>query len=164
MPIIDYCSTDVITIGSDENLLTAARMMRDQHVGSLVVAENGAPVGIITDRDIVVRGVAEEKDLRAICVQEVMSCNLLTASKDAGVFEVTSLMCDEGIRRLPIVDGGGRLVGLVALDDLLVVLGTELANLASISSTERYREAEKVQAIEYEYGAPPANRNRKHQK
>ncbi|MCS6803885.1 MAG: CBS domain-containing protein [Acidobacteriota bacterium] len=143
MPISDYCLTEVVTIQPDETIAAAAALMRDQHVGCLVVVEGNRPVGILTDRDIVRGVLAEGLDATQTLVNDAMTHEVVTVQRQAGVFDAISLMCDEGVRRLPVVDEEGHLVGIIALDDLLLLLGTELVNLASISATERNREREK---------------------
>lgn len=146
MPICDYCLTEVVTIQPDETIAAAAALMRDQHVGCLVVVEGNRPVGILTDRDIVRGVLAEGRDVTQTLVNDAMTHELVTVQRQAGVFDAISLMCDEGVRRLPVIDDEGHLVGIIALDDLLLLLGTELVNLASISATERNREREKERA------------------
>lgn len=148
MPVSDYCLREVVTINPTENIVAAAVLMRNHQVGCLVVVEGNKPVGILTDRDIVRGVVAAALDPVLTLVQDVMSHNLITVSQKAGVFDAISTMCDEGVRRLPVVDDEGHLVGIIALDDLLLLLGTELVNLASISPTERHREKEKVKVAE----------------
>jgi CBS domain-containing protein len=146
MPISDYCLSEVVTIERGETIAAAANLMRDQHVGCLVVVEGNRPVGILTDRDIVRGVLADGLDVTQTMVEEAMTHDLITVELQAGVFDAISLMCDEGVRRLPVIDGDGHLVGIIALDDLLLLLGTELVNLASISATERNREKEKEKA------------------
>lgn len=148
MPISDYCLGEVVTIGPSENIVAAALLMRNHQVGCLVVVEGNKPVGILTDRDIVRGVIAADVDPELTPVEDVMSSDLITARQTAGVFDVISTMCDEGVRRLPVLDEDGHLVGIIALDDLLLLLGTELVNLASISTTERHREKEKVKVAE----------------
>jgi len=144
MPISDYCLSEVVTIGPTENIVAAANLMRDQHVGCLVVVEGNKPVGILTDRDIVRGVVTTVKDPELTTVEEVMTGDLVTVTQNTGVFDAISIMCDDGVRRLPVLDAERHLVGIIALDDLLLLLGTALVNLASISTTERHREKEKA--------------------
>jgi CBS domain-containing protein len=148
MPISDYCLGEVVIIRPDESIVAAAGLMSDQHVGCLVVVEGNKPVGILTDRDIVREVVATGKNAKTTLVEEVMTSDLLTVNQNTGVFDAISIMCDEGVRRLPVLDPDGNLVGIIALDDLLLLLGTELVNLASISTTERHREKERARAAE----------------
>src|SRR5262249_24929382 len=142
MPISDYCSKEVVTIPPTEPIDTAARLMLDHNVGCLVVVEAHKPIGILTDRDILRTVVAEHRSAEVTYVDEVMSRKLLKVPQDTGVFEGTQILCEEGIRRLPVVDKQGNLAGIITLDDLLILMGTELINLASVSVNERNRESE----------------------
>lgn len=146
MPIKDYSQTDVVTIGPRALIIDAAQQMVENHVGCLVVVEDEKPIGMLTDRDIVRRVIVPGKDPRHTPASEAMTPHPVTVNQDVGVFDAISTMSDEGVRRLPLVDESGRLVGLVAFDDLLLLLGSELVNLAGISPTERYRERYQARA------------------
>jgi len=153
MRIKDICSRMVVVAGPDTDLRSAARLMRDHHVGALVVIEeNGGvrrPIGIVTDRDIVVAVVAAT-DVRpeALSVGDVMSRNLLVADAELGVFEAVDLMQDRGARRLPVVDAEGRLVGIITLDDVLRMVAGELTALAIAAQRAFSREVHERRAIE----------------
>jgi CBS domain-containing protein len=118
--------------------------MRESHVGCLVVAdEDGGkrvPVGILTDRDITVAVVAPGLDAEVILVGDVMSAELLSVQEDAGIAETVELMRLRGIRRLPVTDADGALVGLIAADDILSLLAEEISGLAGMISREEKRE------------------------
>jgi CBS domain-containing protein len=124
----------------------AAQLMREYHVGSIVVVDepNGKrmPAGIVTDRDIVVAVVALGLKPEAIQVGEVMNQELVAVREDAGVAETVELMRMKGLRRLPVTDSAGALVGIVAADDVLSLLAEEMAALASMVTREHRREAE----------------------
>jgi CBS domain-containing protein len=119
---------EVVTVRPTETLAQAAQLMDERNVGAVVVAEQQRPVGIVTDRDLAIalgaRGAA-----RSEAVQKVMTCPVNTLSQDEGVMQATQRMMENAQRRMPVVDDFGRLVGLVTLDDLLVLLGRELDNL-----------------------------------
>lgn len=120
--------------------------MREYHVGSIVVVDepNGKrmPAGIVTDRDIVVAVVALGLKPEAIQVCDVMNQELVAVREDAGVAETVELMRMKGLRRLPVTDSAGALVGIVAADDVLSLLAEEMAALASMVTREHRREAE----------------------
>jgi signal-transduction protein with cAMP-binding, CBS, and nucleotidyltransferase domain len=103
--------------------------MEQENVGAVVVTEADRPVGIVTDRDralaACVRGTSSDEH-----VQSVMTCPVSTISKDEGVYTATQQMMEQAVRRLPVVDQSGGLVGLVSLDDLLLLLSRELQNMA----------------------------------
>jgi signal-transduction protein with cAMP-binding, CBS, and nucleotidyltransferase domain len=105
-------------------------------VGAVVVTESDRPVGIITDRDLAlaacVRGTSPDER-----VQSVMTCPVSTISKDEGVYSATQQMMEQAVRRLPVVDQSGSLVGLVSLDDLLLLLSRELQNMAEGSKSSQ---------------------------
>lgn len=141
MPIGEFCNREVVYATRDMTVLQAAKLMREHHVGTLVVADdsNGVrkPVGIITDRDIVVEVVALELNPDAPKVSEIMGLDLVTARENEGVFETIQKMRAKGIRRIPIVDDRGALVGIVSIDDLLELLAEEMNELAKIMAREQ---------------------------
>jgi len=112
----------VLTATRDMSLSEAAALMRDGDMGAVPVVDDGKLVGIVTDRDIVVRAVAEGKDA-ATHVGDVMTTELFTVTPDDFVFEAIRLMGDKQIRRVPVIDNNGALVGIIAIAD--VALETE---------------------------------------
>jgi CBS domain-containing protein len=123
-----------------------AQLMREYHVGSIVVADQPdgkrMPAGIVTDRDISVAVVAFGLEPEAIQVGDVMNQELVAVREDAGVAETAELMRMKGLRRLPVTDSAGALVGIVAADDVLSLLAEEMAALASMVTREHKREVE----------------------
>lgn len=123
----------------------AARLMRAHHVGSLVVADDTpagrVPVGMLTDRDIVMTVVAKDVDPRTLQVQDVMSADLVTVRSDASVIDLLRTMRAKGLRRLPVTDDAGVLVGLVSLDDLLGIVTEELRATVAAIEAEQARES-----------------------
>ena len=150
MTIGKICNREVITVQRDATVLHAAVLMRQYHVGDVVVIENRknktVPIGIVTDRDIVVELVATELDCKVITVGDIIT-KLIVVKDSAGVFEAIQLMVNKGVRRLPVVDDDGGLVGIITLDDLLLLLSKELATLtklaAKLVSREQKNEATK---------------------
>ena len=118
----------VVTIGANETIQRAAGMMRDEGVGCLVVVERGRPFGIVTDRDLVVRGLAQGCDPSAM-VGDCTTYGPLTASVHESIETVAGRMKLHGVRRLPILDDAGSAVGIVTADDLLMLLGRGLADV-----------------------------------
>jgi CBS domain-containing protein len=106
-----------VVLESDSLLTDAARMMRDSDIGDVIVIEGGSVCGIVTDRDIVVRGIAADKDPATTRLGEVCSKDVTTVSSDTPVEEAVRLMRDRAIRRLPVVDDD-RPVGVISLGDL----------------------------------------------
>ena len=145
MPIGEICNREVIIVQRDDTVLQAAKLMRQHHVGDLLVVEERGgrrvPVGIVTDRDLVVEIIAPELDSTVITVGDIMVAELATVQESNGVFEAIQYMRSKGIRRLPVVDDDGGLVGIVTLDDLLVLLADELGALARLVEREQKNEA-----------------------
>ena len=145
MPIGEICSREVVCAKRDATVKTAARLMREQHVGSIVVVEEPEdkriPTGIVTDRDIVVAVVALGLDPEVIQIGDIMGANLVSVKEDWGIAEVVELFQLKGVRRLVVTDSGGYLVGIVAADDVLSLLAEEMSALASMVGGERKREA-----------------------
>lgn len=117
-----------------DSVASAARVMRDQRVGCLVVTRLSRPIGILTDRDLALRVVAEGRDGQTTCVGDVLTYDPLTLRDDDLVESAVRCMQEHGIRRLPIVDGEGRLRGIVTADDLVVQLGRRLSALGDAIS------------------------------
>lgn len=131
MSIREFCTKNVVTAMGEETLFDAAKKMWLKNVGAVVVIDDKrVPVGIVTDRDIAVKGVAQGKDPETTPLSAVMNEDVVVLSEERGLFETARIMCEQGVRRIPIVDGEGRLAGIVSLDDLMMVLGGEMASLA----------------------------------
>jgi len=136
MAVGELCSREAVFVGLNESCALAARLMREQHVGSLVVVrEEGArrvPAGIVTDRDLAVGVMALGLDPEKTLVEAVMPPQLEVVREGEGVGRAIALMRAKGVRRLPVVDDAGALVGVLAADDLIELFGEELAGLAEM--------------------------------
>lgn len=108
----------------------AARRMRDAGVGSVIIADDGRPLGIVTDRDLVTRVMARGEDAEKLCLGDVMSRKPIFVAQTRDVAYALELMRDLAVRRIPVVDDEHRIVGVIALDDVILALSTELANVA----------------------------------
>jgi CBS domain-containing protein len=137
------CNRDPITVRPSDELIKAAQLMREKHVGYLVVVDPEAgdpplrPVGVVTDRDIVVSVVARETDPRSLRVGDVMTQPPVTVDVAAPVERALREMRRIGVRRLPVVGKRGELIGVLSLDNVLEVLAGELRNLAGSIRNER---------------------------
>lgn len=140
----ELCSRAVVFAYPDMALNEAARLMREHHVGSLVVVEERdvgrVPIGMVTDRDITVAVIARDLDARTINVGEIMSANPVTVRESDSVFDALRVMRTGGVRRVPVVGTNGTLVGILALDDVLEAVAEELRDVASAISSERAHE------------------------
>jgi len=130
--IREVMTADPRTVDSGATLVDAAREMRDGDVGSLIVVENGSVAGIVTDRDIVVRAVADGRDPSSTRVSEVATMNPTTLTVDQTVEDAIRVMREQDIRRIPVVQDG-RPAGIVSLGDLAIERDTDsvLADIAS---------------------------------
>lgn len=144
MPVSELCIRDVVIVGRNDSALEAARLMRQHHVGDVIVVDemHGAniPVGIITDRDLVVEIMAMEIAPQSLSAGDIMASDLATIEEDRGLFEAIVYMRSLGARRLPVVDGKGSLVGIQTLDDLLELLAEELSDISRLLKCERKKE------------------------
>jgi CBS domain-containing protein len=133
----DICTRVVVTVSPEATVHEAAHRMRSRKVGALVVTgETGKPVGILTDRDIVVRVVALGKDPAKVQVGSIIRRNPTVIREEQGILDATKILSRRGVRRLPVVDAKGKLAGIVALDDLLMLLGSEMSHIASALASE----------------------------
>jgi CBS domain-containing protein len=114
-----------------ESAATAARRMRDFRVGCVVVVREARPVGILTDRDLAIRVVAEARDPEKTPISEIVTYEAATVSRDAGIESAVRLMSDRGVRRLPIVTDDGKVSGIVTADDLMVMFSSMLSDLGT---------------------------------
>lgn len=144
MPVSEICNREVIVVQPGDAALEAAHLMRRHHVGDVLVVEDRGgvriPVGIVTDRDLVVEIIAPELDPAAITVGDIMVPGLATVKENAGVFEAIEYMRAKGVRRLPVVNDSGGLIGILTLDDLLELLAEELLALAKLVTYEQKKE------------------------
>lgn len=144
MPVGEICNRDVIIVKREDTILETARLMRQHHVGDVVVVEEREglriPAGIVTDRDLVVEIMATGLDPAVITAGDIMEQELVTVKESIGVFEAVQYMRSKTVRRLPIVDDTGALVGILTLDDLLELLSEELLAIAKLVSYQRQKE------------------------
>ena len=138
------CSRDVVFTTREATVQSAAKLMRHYHVGTVVVVDdaNGRriPVGIVTDRDIVVEINALDLDPGVITVGDIMTSELVMVREDEGLLETMEVMRHKGVRRLPVVDRAGNLAGILSIDDLLEVLAEQMTELTRIVGRERAHE------------------------
>jgi CBS domain-containing protein len=136
MPITDFCNSPVVTVSPDQQVLNVIKLMRDKNVGAVVVTVQEKPVGILTDRDIVMRVTAEGKEASATRIRTVMTPNPVVVSEQEGVWGLIKIMKEHGKRRYPVVSGKGKLVGIITLDDLIGLIGVEMSGIGQAISSE----------------------------
>jgi CBS domain-containing protein len=130
MDVGKLCRHRVVSVGTEADLVEAARLMREHHVGFLVVAEEGVPVGVITDRDIVLEVVAADVSGHDVTVGDTMTAEPLTLTTDSPLDDALESMRAAGVRRVPVVDDRGRIAGVLSIDDLLEHLAGQLGAVA----------------------------------
>jgi CBS domain-containing protein len=130
----DFATVVVAVVEPDTTALVVAKLMRQHHIGALVVVDaetKTVPLGIVTDRDLVLGLIAEDLEPKLFTAGDIMSVNLVLASPEMDALEAAQLMKQNQLRRLVVVDAKGRLVGIVTMEDLLELMTRELADLAA---------------------------------
>lgn len=147
MKVGEVSDKAVVVADRGTDLVQAARMMRDFHVGTLVAIEHDGdlirPVGIVTDRDIVVGAVAAGTTPDTSTVADVMSPEIQTVREDDDLLDTLGRMRDLGVRRLPVIDGAGGLVGILAVDDVLEVLAESIGSVPQLIRREQSNELQR---------------------
>ncbi|HXV79040.1 MAG TPA: CBS domain-containing protein [Candidatus Binatia bacterium] len=136
MSLERVCGKTVMTISPDATVAEAAKLMQSKHIGCLVVIDESRPVGILTNRDIVLKVVASEKKPTETVVKKIMTANPTMVNVNYDLLDAVRLMHNRGVRRLPVVDEHRHLVGIITMDDLLTVFSAEVANLAGAVQKE----------------------------
>jgi len=140
--IRDLAIHKVVTVASDTSLRDCAQVMREKHVGSLVLVDPGSrrPLGIVTDRDIVVEAVAVGLDPKTITAGDIAAKPVVTVRDDEDVLEALARMRENGVRRLPVTGPGGQLAGVLSLDDLLAAMSEQFDSIMRVMIAERTKE------------------------
>jgi CBS domain-containing protein len=141
------CNRNVVTANRETSISAAARLMRDRHVGSLIITEKRdphiEPVGILTDRDIVVEVLAEDVYPNIVTVGDIMTSAVLKINENDSILETAQRMRARGVWRVPVVSNQCDLVGVLAQDDILGLLSEELSLLVKLTAREAEQEAKK---------------------
>jgi CBS domain-containing protein len=144
MTIGTVCTRETVIAKREDTIVAVAKLMRRHHVGDIVVVKEGEagniPIGIVTDRDLVIEILAQDLSPDAVAVGDIVSCEVVTARDSDGIWDTVQKMRIKGVRRMPVVDERGALVGIVSLDDLLELLSEELSGLTKIVGREQERE------------------------
>jgi CBS domain-containing protein len=130
MPVKTF-AVDVVTAPADASLRDVARTMLDEELGDVVVAEDDRPIGIVTDRDVAL-AVARYDDLDGLTAADVMTPDPVTIHEDATAVDLPARMAEGRVRRIPVVDDDGRLVGIATLDDVVATAGEMLKDVATV--------------------------------
>ena len=144
MSIGTICARDTIIAKREDTIAKVAKLMRKHHVGDIVVVKPGedgnVPIGIVTDRDLVIEILAQGLSPDAVTVGDIMSYEVETSYESDGIWDTVQKMRSKGVRRMPVVNQNGGLVGIVSLDDMLELLSDELSGLTKIVNHEQERE------------------------
>jgi CBS domain-containing protein len=144
MRVGDYCKHGVVTVSTTADVAEMARTMRDEHVGFLVVVAEGdptrRPLGVVTDRDIVLQVCAREVDPHSVTAADVMSRQPLVASETDDLNEVLQAMRVAGFRRIPVLASSGSLTGIIAIDDAVDVVAGLLCDISGSIRNEQRQE------------------------
>ena len=147
MQIGKICKRKVVCCGLDATALEAAQIMRTEHVGDVVVVDDRdgrrRPVGILTDRDLIVQIIAKAVDPHTVRASDVMGGELIVANEHEDIYETIQRMRWKGVRRVPVVNGDGELIGIATVDDLAELLTEALADVSRISNRQRVFEEQK---------------------
>ncbi|HEY6645324.1 CBS domain-containing protein [Povalibacter sp.] len=144
MKVEQYCKHGAIAIAANADIVDAARLMRERHVGFLVVFADGdplrKPVGVLTDRDIVLQVTAREVDPHAVTVGDVMTAHPIVAHEGDDLGDLIRGMQVAGVRRAPVIDARGALKGVIAVDDVIDIVAGLLGNIAGSIRVEQKHE------------------------
>ena len=144
MLLKEICTPDVVSCAADRSVLHAARLMRQHHVGDVIIVEDmesdSSPIGVVTDRDIVVEVLGKELDPARVTLRQIMRTPVVVASITEDAAQALERMKFHGVRRIPVVDEKSRLIGVLSLDDLLQRLAADAASLAEVVTREQDRE------------------------
>ncbi len=145
MPVGEFCNRQVVIASPESDIVDVAKLMRQYHVGDVVIVrseeeEAKMPLGIVTDRDLVIELMAKEVALEAVTVGDVMSYELVSCRESDGIWDCLQRMQSKRIRRLVVVNDEGSLVGILTIDDLLELLAEEMTALAKVALGQQAKE------------------------
>ncbi len=144
MSVGEVCNREVVVVEQDADAGEASRLMREFHVGDLVVVERrgemNVPLGIVTDRDLVIEVLAQDVDPASVSVKDLMVRPLETANEEDAILDTLQHMREKGLRRLPVVNASGGLVGILTVDDVIDLLAEELTDVVALGVRQRQKE------------------------
>lgn len=131
MPVGDLGPDDVVTASPDSELREITDTLESENVGAVVITEDNAPVGIVTDRDAAL-AIHQHDDVASVSVEEVMATDPATIQENEEAIEISRAIDEHDVRRFPVVDEDGTLTRIVTLDDLIATIGEQLDNVSAI--------------------------------
>lgn len=145
MLVGEYCTRDVVVINDDESVKTAAELMRKHHVGDLVILEEInyqlVPIGIITDRDLVIEVMAKGVAPESLLVKDLLVDKLIFTQETDTLFDALELMRETKVRRLPVVNAENKLIGIITLDDVLDIMAEMFSGVIGVIKLQQKKEA-----------------------
>lgn len=148
MSLQKFCERPVITISPEQNIVEACQLLRDKNIGCLLAVEDGKLRGILTDRDIALSVAGTKKDPQQTKVREVMTINPMSIPVNRKISDLTALMHSRHVRRMPIVDANEKVIGLVTLDDLLILFSNEMVDMRETVSAALFSKPAPVEHCE----------------
>lgn len=130
MGVLDIARRTVVTEESDASVADVVRTMHEETVSSVVVVDDGRPLGLVTDRDLAMAVLDESFDAERTPIDEFLTDDVVTIDADEGVYDLVELLSEKGLRRVPVVEDG-ELAGIISLSDVVVLLGMELQHVAT---------------------------------
>lgn len=145
MSVGEFCNRQVVIARPESDIVAVAKLMRQYHVGDVVIVrgeegEATIPLGIITDRDLVIELLAKEVDLNKVTAGDVMSHELVSCPETIGLWDALQRLASKAVRRLVVVSDTGSLVGILTVDDILELLADEMTSLAKVALGQQARE------------------------
>lgn len=148
MSLQRFCERPVITISPEQSVLEACQLLRNKNIGCLVAVEDGQLRGMLTDRDIALQVAGTQKDPQQTRVQDIMTTNPVSIPVNRKLSDLTALMHARHVRRVPIVDATEKVIGLVTLDDLLVLLSNEMVDMRETVSARLFSKPAPIEHLE----------------
>ncbi len=143
MSVSKTCHRNVVYIDENAGITEVAEMMREKHVGSIIVVDQaGKPIGIVTDRDLVVEILAEEVPPEKVVLKDIMTPDPVVINENEDIADALEKMSQKTVRRAPVVDKDGLLSGIISIDDILTRLGKEINDITRLINQSRIKESE----------------------
>lgn len=141
MSLESLCRREIVCVNRTTKVIAATKMMEEKNVGCVVVVDTDKPVGILTDRDVMIRLVNNGLEAEKTPVSDIMSQEIITLNQGTGLYEALEQIKDSKscVRRFPIVDDNGSIKGIITLDDVIYLLGKEMSDVSEIIESERPR-------------------------
>jgi len=139
MSLESLCRREIVCVRTSDKVIEATKLMEEKNVGSVVVVSEDKPVGIMTDRDVMLRLVNKGRDPEKTSIRDVMSVEIITLKQNTGLYDALEQIKESksSVRRFPIVDENGTIKGIITLDDVVYLLGKEMSDVSSIIESER---------------------------